>query len=391
MRSKRDYSVRAGDVHSRATAVVQDHLRLADYSSKCTASIVLSILFFAASRVRSIHDACGRLRNVPGDDTVRDALVATLPEMPRLQKRLNAALADDLPKALRKRRQILAIDLTLIPYHGEFHRDPKEVYRSQAKSGTTHFHAYASCYVVRHGHRLTIAMSFVPAKTKMEDVVKGLLRQAGRVGVKPRLVLLDRGFYSVGVIRYLQSARYPFLMPAVQRGRKPKDPSQATGIRALAARKKSGWSTHTLTDARGKRKATVRICVSCRNYAGRWKRHGRQTLVYAFWGFNPGSHRWVREVYRKRFGIESSYRQMNQVRIRTSTRNPLHRLLFAGLALILRNVWVWFHLNVFAKWTGGRLDLHLEQLRLGTLGLCLQRVAEALFGCSEYDQVKLQI
>ena len=61
--------------------------------------------------------------------------------------------------------------------------------------------------------------------------------------------------------------------------------------------------------------------------------------MYAFWRFQPGPPAWVREEYRKRFGIETSYRQMNQCRIRTYTRNPTLRLLFVGIALLLRNVW----------------------------------------------------
>jgi hypothetical protein len=30
---------------------------------------------------------------------------------------------------------------------------PKDIYRGRAKSGTSHFHAYASCYVVHKGRR----------------------------------------------------------------------------------------------------------------------------------------------------------------------------------------------------------------------------------------------
>ena len=48
----------------------------------------------------------------------------------------------------------------------------------------------------------------------------------------------------------------------------------------------------------------------------------------------------VFELYRQRFGIESSYRQMNQVRARTSTRNPVIRLLLVGLAFILFNLYI---------------------------------------------------
>ena len=111
--------------------------------------------------------------------------------------------------------------MTRIPYHGKAFRKVEEIYRGLAKSGTTHFHAYATCYVVHKGRRFTIGLIRVEKGTSMVTVLKQLLHIARRAGVRPRLLLLDRGFYSVEVIRYLQAARYPFLMPVVCRGRKP--------------------------------------------------------------------------------------------------------------------------------------------------------------------------
>jgi IS4 transposase len=61
----------------------------------------------------------------------------------------------------------------------------------------------------------------------------------------------------------------------------------------------------------------------------------------------------VKETYRRRFAIESTYRQLGQARIRTSTRDPLLRLLYVAVALILRNVWVWLHWQVLAERRGG--------------------------------------
>ena len=54
---------------------------------------------------------------------------------------------------------------------------------------------------------------------------------------------------------------------------------------------------------------------------------------------------------------------MNQARIRTCTRDPLLRLLFVGLALILRNVWVWLHLMCLGVDHHSRIELRLERLR----------------------------
>jgi putative transposase len=188
----------------------------------------------------------------------------------------------EVPRALLRRPQQVAIDLVLIPYHGLPFDTELEIYRSQAKSGTSHFHAYATAYVVRKGQRYTVALTGVKTGESLKDVIQRLLRQAASVGVRPRLLLLDRGFYSVAVIRYLQAARYPFLMPVVCHGRSPKQPGGPTGSYVFRTWKTSGWSTHTLADAK-KRTATVSICVKCRNYRGQWKRHGRQVLIYAYW------------------------------------------------------------------------------------------------------------
>jgi hypothetical protein len=102
--------------------------------------------------------------------------------------------------------------------------------------------------------------------------------------------------------------------------------------------------------------------------------------MYAYGGLRPGSLRWVYETYRKRFGIESSYRQLNECRIRTSTRNPLLRLLYVGIALLLRNVWVWCHFNWLAIRRGPGIEVRDDLLRLGELLLWLAQLVAAEFG-----------
>lgn len=43
--------------------------------------------------------------------------------------------------------------------------------------------------------------------------------------------------------------------------------------------------------------------------------------------------------YRRRFGIESSYRLMRQVRVRSNSRNPAMRFLYMALGRVLVNIW----------------------------------------------------
>jgi len=304
---EKQYTLRSQEVHERAAFLLQSNLKLRDHSSTCTVQVVLAVLFAAAARIVSVFAACQSLSGAPSLQTMFNALQSILPGYVELQRRVNRALAGDLPKPLRRRPQRLALDLTLIPYHGRHFQDLSEIFRSQAKCGTSHFHAYASAYVVCRGQRFTVALTPVTRGEGMAEVVKRLVRLAVKAGVRTRLLLLDRGFYSVAVIRYLQCARVPFLMPAIARGRKPGPGKAASGIRDLQQRKRGCWSEHTL--ASGKRRARVRIAVFCGNYRGAWKRRGRYAWVYAFWGLQPKSLRWVAETYRTRFGIESSYRQ----------------------------------------------------------------------------------
>ncbi len=385
MRSETKFNICASDVHAIVTDLIQRHLKFQDYSKKCLSSMMLSVLLFAASRIRSIHDACQRLRRAPSDETIRQALKATLPDNKELHRRINSALADRLPKSFFRSGQRVAMDLTEIPYHGKEYRDEQEIRRGKPKSGTSHFHVYATAYVCQKGHRFTLAVVRVLKGEKMESVVKELLRLVRASGVKVRFLLLDKGFFTAEVVRYLQRARCPFLMPAFARGRKRKTPLPGS-LHELASRKQSGWASYRWQSSRGTR-ATVQIAISCKNYAGQRERRGRRTRLYAHWGLTPGSTDWVSETYRKRFGIETTYRQMNEVRIRTSSRDPLLRFLFVAIALILRNVWVWCHLNWLALRYGRGIIIRDELLRLGELMLWLQDFIQQALGLNTSKQI----
>src|SRR3954454_22581284 len=126
-------------VQRAAAEHLQAHLQFTDYKRKTPAPVLWSLLLAAASRITSLSDACQQLRDAPSDETARKALLATLPDYAALQRRLNAALAGHLPKPLRKPPQRLASDLTLIPSHGQPFRALDEIYRAQAKDGTSHF------------------------------------------------------------------------------------------------------------------------------------------------------------------------------------------------------------------------------------------------------------
>jgi len=363
--------------------LLRTHLALADYGRCCSVAALVAVLGAACARLTSLWAAARSLHRGPGPETVRKALRANLPvDAARLERRWHQALQAVLPAALRKRRHRVAVDLTLIPYHGRPQHSAAELYRGQAKSGTTHFHAYATLYLLQRGQRFTVALTWVHQGADAAAVLRQLLRAAAQAGIRPRLVLLDRGFYTVAVLRYLQAARYPFVLPVPFKGRRASHPQGPGGTRVFAAWPRSGWGSYTLHST-GQPHATVGVCVHCRNRAGRRNRHGREPLVYAYWGWQPASPAAVSRLYRRRFGIESSYRQMNQARPRTCSRDPLVRLFLVGVALLLRNVWVWLHWQVVAGQRRGARRLRPRALPFKQLLLMLLHVAEAQFAVAD--------
>jgi putative transposase len=388
-------------VHDHVLGLLRRHLRLADYSPKVTASSVFAVLLFAASTLSTIARACRCLLRAPCDQSVYDALDATLPGRQELQRRLNLALRACLPKAVRrgKRATKVAIDLNLVPYYGKPDPDDDMVFRGQEKASTHNHHAYATAYLVSKGRRFTLAVMMVRRDTPWDEIVKTLLRLARKVVPAIGLVLLDRGFYSVAVVRYLQRARYPFIMPMMALGRRAEHRNGPSGSNVFFCWKKSGWGRYTLNQhnytATARFDVAVNVRRKTRKRPGSKRRAGR-VWVYACWGVRGQSAEWVNETYRRRridwlrqsyrgrFGIETSYRQMNQGRGWTTSTKPARRLLLVGLALLLRNVWALLHVEALAEHRrGGRqVRMHLLPLQ-DMLGWIAESIKQELgFRCS---------
>jgi hypothetical protein len=361
MRSGTKSIITAQDVHTWALEPLLEIELLRKQGRKCTAVTVFGILLRAAIRGVSVCAACADLSEAPTDSAIFNALREGLPKTQKaLERRLNAALTWQLPRHLTRRRREIAIDWHLVPYYGQPLSSRNEIYYGKPRQGTKKFHAYATACIVEHGQRYTLAITWVRRHESTVTVLNRLLAQIRELAVQIKFFLLDRAFFNVPVVEFLQRENCPFLMPVMFRGRRPKPGRKATGLR-LIKKQKAGWYRHTMKN-RG-REVTVSVCVGYRTHKNRKDRKQvKQKLLFAAWKVY-GSPTSIRERYRRRFGIETSYRQMRQARIYTCTRNPRLRLLFVALALLLRNVWVWIHSMKLAEGTPENPTLHLECLR----------------------------
>jgi hypothetical protein len=365
MRSRKNSIVSAGEVHQWALQWLLDARLLKDHGWLCKAVVVWNVVLRAAARMTSVFAACRDLANAPSQQAVFDALVGGLPRTLRvLERRLNEALTCACPRRMRRRGWHVAIDLHLVPYYGEPDRSRNEIYYGKFRQGTGRFHAYATACIVQYGQRYTLALSWVRRHETNVVALRRLLARLRELGLKTKSLLLDRGFYGVPVAAFLQQERIPFLMPVVFHGRRPKKRRARGGLHAIK-RRKAGCYRHTMKS--GKRTVAVSIYVTYRSYHNRkTRKRNSQKLLFAAWRVR-GSPTEIREHYRTRFGIESSYRQLRQAKIYTCTRKPLLRLVFVAVALLLRNLWVWIHAEILAEGRGDDMTLNLAWLRFKRL------------------------
>ena len=311
---------------------------------------LFEILVRTASRGESIEQTVRGLEGTPSSNGIRYHL-EKLDDMKSLEQQLNAALQSRIPPKLRNRSHRLAIDLHLIPYYGKpTDIEANYVYRSQAKAGTTRFFAYATVYAICRNKRVTLAIHAVPCTETLVATLTYLLAIIHPLRMRIKLLCLDRGFYSVPIIRWLHALNFPFLMPAVIRGK-------TGGTRALLTGRKSYATDYTINSPKYG-SLTCQMRVVCGYHKGFKGQHGIRYLVYAVHRVKITLNQ-LHHYYRQRFGIETSYRLKNHCRIRTTTKNPVLRLLFVALAFILVNLWVYLLWHFISRSRrGGQLVYH---------------------------------
>lgn len=89
----------------------------------------------------------------------------------------------------------------------------------------------------------------------------------------------------------------------------------------------------------------------------------------------------ARRLYRRRFGVETSYRCAGQVRAWTTARNPAVRFVLIGLSFFLQNVWLhlrWLYTQVPRR---GRRWLDTKRFTLRRFARFIVSAVERRYGC----------
>jgi hypothetical protein len=341
----------------------------------CKTRDLYRILLKAAANRTTIEATCQDSPGAPSSNSVRSYLKEQLtPSAIRtLEQDCNRALYQRWPHWLWSQPLEVALDLHDECYYGVYDQEDSAcwVHKAQQRKGTRHFYRCATLAIVRKQVRLTLAVVFVHPADALVEVVKQLINYLRKCGLQIGCLYADKGFCSVAVLDYLiQQTRLAAIIAVPRKGAKQ-------GVKSLCRGRRSYFTPYTFR--RGKHACTVALAF-VRTYK-KHKHHARQAtwLVYALIRVQD-TLKHIRQRYRARFGIDTGYRLMEQVRARTCSQNPALRFFLMGLALILVNVWVSLRcaLGWLPEGAPGRTGL--DRFTLEQMARFLIRAVEAHYG-----------
>ena len=363
-------------VLKQAQMTLQEHLELQADGYKCGTGDLLNVLLGVAANQGTIEAICADLVGTPDPQTIREYIndQICVEELPQLEKQMNKALIENIPPRVWRQPRDVAMDFHDRPFYGKTSQEDGLWVRGRAKDGTTRFYRIATAYVLVKGLRFTLGISFVLPEHSTIDILKKLQQQLSGLRIQIRRLLLDRGFAGIEVQSYLQQKHIPALIACPIRGKNG-------GTRALCRGRKSYRTQYTFKNSKMGLLQIADLAV-CRVFttSRRTKRSKRRATWMIFILIDVDlSPRQIRRLYRRRFGIETSYRCAGNIRGWTTSPNVGYRFLLMALAMFLLNLWMilrWHFTQIPRR--GGRL-LDTDQLQLSRFAKFIVRALEYVY------------
>jgi hypothetical protein len=324
--------------------------------------IIRQTLLQAAVDQKSIKAVTDTTRGTYSDDyTLAQLHTVSAGELEIIANRL---LCQQAAMILGLGPRIICLDFVDIHYHGCPHADAGELCHTKPRDGTSQCHRYLAGFVLCRAKPLVVAITPVRGDEPKSDAVERLLDHVAVLPFDVAGLLADRGFYDGTSIERLNAVA-PVALPIVRGGEQMAEKLNTTV---------SYWTEYVMYEGSERElRFPLAVCVSYQQ--GNRGKHGLLVRAYVACDLTDRTPKDVEALYQKRSAIETAFRTMREARARTSTTDPVVRLLFVLVSFLLRNLWlivrwgvlatprrggralpVWFRFEVFREWIDHALD-----------------------------------
>ncbi|MFP9193995.1 ISH3 family transposase, partial [Natrialbaceae archaeon A-CW1-1] len=185
-------------------------------NAQTTAEDLFEVLVGACADGTSVSTLCKKSKDSPHQNTVLYHLREKF-DLESVERIGNTLLQKDVLDVLPEQVEVCA-DLHLRPYYGD-EDETNGLYHSEAKRGTTAFHAYATLYARVTSKRFTLAVRRLEDGDTASSVLAEFLGVLDGLDLSVKAVYLDRKFYDSKCLTLLQAHNYAYVMPIVRWGK----------------------------------------------------------------------------------------------------------------------------------------------------------------------------
>lgn len=277
-------------------------------------------LLIAMSLTKGFAEGTSNSLNVPNADTLLGYLKSM--ERNKIQELfdLNIRKISDVLKSngdLEKSIPI-AIDWHDVMYYGD--HDDDMVLGTQHKNGSNYAFQYMTIVALVSGKRVILGVIPIYQRKDIYQLVIELIAKIRKSRIKIRFLTADKGFFDSRLIKFLKNRgiQYIIHMPRTKQIKK----------RELVIGKRFVYTTNN-------HKRSEQISFDVVVAYDEIKKHKYLFATNISYRANT-----ILKLFRKRWGIETSYRVSNEFLARTTSKNYTIRMFLYMFAVLMYNLWV---------------------------------------------------
>ena len=308
----------------------------------------LHILITAALTNDFVNNTTIKLQPAPNGQTVFNRLFdCTKEKVETAFNMVMESIAKRINVMLRNRRAVVAFDTTYEPFYGSISSNPFWIHEYKPVNGCNGCFIFITCSIVVGKKKFILGVLPVPIGWNQADYVEKLIKLARRY-VVIEACLFDRGFDSYELIARLKKLKVGYQ------------------ILWKKSKKKETWLTKELWKLKPKQMKEF-IKEDGYFHKNKTKYYVRTRFIiikqYSYkddsepydWVFATNrklkSQMWYIRGYKCRWGIETTYRVTDEVRLKTTTLDEVKRYFLFVFSSLLYNLWKFANLLLKEKVT----------------------------------------